>query len=435
MLEFAILGVFTLALTICLALGQTILYALTFGFFLFFAYGLYKMRDFFAVLKLCFEGILTVLPVMKIFVLIGALTATWYICGTVPVIVHYGTMFFSAKTMIISSFLLCCFVSVLTGTSFGTVATMGVICATTANTMGVSPVYMGGAILSGIYFGDRISPVSSSALLVAQVTGTNNYANIKNMIPSTIVPFCLTCALYFALGFISQGGAQGSNAAAIFEEFFVMSGLAVAPAAAILLLSIFRLPADKTLSLSIFVAILVAIFVQNEGISEIVKVAIFGYHPDDAELSKVLSGGGIISMLNMMALIIISSCYAGIFRGTGFLDGIRAKISGLSAKITPFGVIVLCALVTTFISCSQALAVILTNQLCDEIGGTKEEFAVKIENSCIVISAIVPWSIAASIPLAAIGSPSVSVLFASYLYLLPICTFFSELKHKRVAIR
>lgn len=95
--------------------------------------------------------------------------------------------------MLLVSFLLCCLISFLTGTSFGSVATMGVICMTMAKSMGISTILEGGAILAGIYFGDRCSPVSTSALLVSELTGTDLFDNLKQMAKSAWISFGITC--------------------------------------------------------------------------------------------------------------------------------------------------------------------------------------------------------------------------------------------------
>ena len=129
----------------------------------------------------CKNGIAVVRTVLITFMLIGMLTALWREAGTIPIIVCYAAQLIWRALFLLMTCLLNCFISVLTGTSFGTAATMGVICAAIGSTMQVNPVLTGGAVLSGTFFGDRCSPVSTSALLVAEVTGTNIFNNIKNI--------------------------------------------------------------------------------------------------------------------------------------------------------------------------------------------------------------------------------------------------------------
>ena len=112
------------------------------------------------------------------------------------------------SVMILMAFLLNALVSVLTGTAFGTAATMGVICMTMAKAMGCNEILAGGAILSGVFFGDRCSPVSTSALLVSELTHTNIFDNIRLMVRTAIVPLILTCAFYGVCGIRISGGGS-----------------------------------------------------------------------------------------------------------------------------------------------------------------------------------------------------------------------------------
>ena len=109
---------------------------------------------------------------------------------------HPQRGYLSHSVLIVTIFLMNCLVSFMTGTSFGTAATMGVISMTIAGTAGVNPVISGGAVISGCFFGDRCSPLSSSAILVASVTETNLFDNIRNMLRTAAVPFVLTCIIY-----------------------------------------------------------------------------------------------------------------------------------------------------------------------------------------------------------------------------------------------
>ena len=199
-MEWLIIGVFSASLLICIGLDISILWALGFGLALFLLYGRKKGFSWQELLGMVVRGVMTVKNILITFLLIGILTALWRAAGTIPVIVCYAAGWIRPSVFLLMTFLLNCGISLLIGTSFGTAATMGVICATMGNAMGVSPVLTGGAVLSGIYFGDRCSPVSTSALLVAAVTGTDIYGNIRRMLRSALIPFLVSCAIYLAAG-------------------------------------------------------------------------------------------------------------------------------------------------------------------------------------------------------------------------------------------
>ncbi len=178
-MEWIALGLFCAALLICIVLDLSTLYALAFGLLVFLLYGRRKGFSRRELFRMAFEGIKTVRNILITFFLIGIMTALWRAAGTIPVIVCYASGLIRPSVFLLMAFLLNCLVSVLTGTSFGTAATMGIICAAIGTAMGVSPLLTGGAVLSGAFFGDRCSPVSTSALLVAAVTKTDIYDNIR----------------------------------------------------------------------------------------------------------------------------------------------------------------------------------------------------------------------------------------------------------------
>jgi NhaC family Na+:H+ antiporter len=125
-------------------------------------------------------------------------------------------------------------------------------------------------------------------------------------------------------------------------------------------------------------------------------------------------------MLGAAAIVSVSSCYAGMFEETGLLAGLKAKIRTFSDHTVPFAGILVTAIVTCAVSCNQTLSVMLTNQLCSEIVPDRQRFAVHLENSVIIIAALIPWNIACAVPLAALGAPASAVPFACYLWLLPL---------------
>ena len=194
--EIIILLLFTASLLICVALEKSILIALVSGFFLFFFYGIYKKHSARDMLSLAFSGIKTVRNILLNFVLIGIITAVWRACGTIPYIVYHATSFCNPHAMVLICFLLCAFVSFLTGTAFGTSATMGVICITIANSMGIPILISGGAVISGAFWGDRCSPMSTSALLISSLTKTNLFKNLIMIINSLIQRSCISYELF-----------------------------------------------------------------------------------------------------------------------------------------------------------------------------------------------------------------------------------------------
>lgn len=432
MTELLVLSVFALSLIVCLLLNISILVALIFGFFLFFGYGLYRKHTFRQMTRMAFSGVRTVKNILITFLLIGIITAIWRVCGTIPFVVYHATRFCSPRIMVLVTFLLCCLISALTGTAFGAAATMGVICTTMATSMGIPIVYTGGAVLAGSFFGDRCSPMSTSALLVSSLTKTDLYRNIGTMVKTSIVPFLISCAIYAFLGNGSGTAYDTGNIQKLFSENFVLHPAALIPAAVIILFSCFRINVKITMSVSILVGMAIAFFIQNVSLTELFRIALLGYRPENPEVAALLSGGGIQSMVKVFCIVCLSSCYSGMFNGTGLLEIFRDGLNRLSRKITPFGSILVTSIITIMVSCNQALAIMLTHQLCTDTEPDPETMASHLENTTVVIAPLIPWSIAGAVPLATIGAPTASILAACYLYLLPIWNYLTAIfSHKQ----
>ena len=316
--ETAVLIVFAVTLIGSIMAGIPILAALAIGYLIFFAYSLncgYSAKDIFA---MSWKGIKTAKNILLTFLFIGMLTALWRAAGTIPAIVSYCAGLMNPAVMILMAFLLNCLVSVLTGTAFGTAATMGVICMTMAKAVGCNEILAGGAILSGVFFGDRCSPVSTSALLVAELTHTNIFDNIRLMVKTTILPLILTCVFYGVCGIVFPAAGSGNlSLAESFSSVFRLGLIPILPAVVIMVLSLFRVQVRKAMLASIVTALGVCLFWQHTDPSLIVGILVGGYKSPDPAISSMIDGGGIMSMVRVALIITISSSYSGIFEETG----------------------------------------------------------------------------------------------------------------------
>lgn len=419
-MEWITLGLFCGGLLLCVILDISILYALTAGLLIFMLYGRKKGFSWVELAEMALSGVKTVKNILITFMLIGMLTALWRDAGTIPVIVCYATKLIQPSVFLVMTFLLNCGVSVLTGTSFGTAATMGVICATMAASMGIDMVLVGGAMLSGVYFGDRCSPVSTSALLVSELTGTDIFHNIKGMIKTALIPFLMTCGVYLVMGFFASGSGQVPDLQELFGREFVLSWVALLPAVVILVLSAFQVKVKKAMIVSILTALPISVLIQGTPVQELPGILFLGYHTTDAQLAGMTNGGGIISMIRVACIISLSSAFSGIFRKTGLLDSAKHLIQKLAKRTNAYTATLCTSIVASMIACNQTLATLLTHQLCDQVEEDREKFAMNLENTSIVVAALVPWSIAGGVPLASVGAPTSSILFTCFLYLLPL---------------
>ncbi|WP_303237259.1 Na+/H+ antiporter NhaC family protein [uncultured Bilophila sp.] len=421
-MKTVVLSVFLIGLTVCVSTGATVLWALLLGLFCFVGYAFLQGHPARDVASMLLAGIRQVGNILLIFVLIGMLTAVWRASGTIPFIISNTLPLVNPTYFPLWVFLLCTLLSLLLGTSIGTVSTIGVIFMLLARTAGLNEAVTAGAVMSGIYVGDRCSPMSSSAALVCALTGTNIYDNIRAMWRTSAVPFALACAGYLAF---SSGAARlGPKASGRLETFFTLNPWTLLPAACIVILSLCRIEVKRTMLWSILTGCGVCLFVQHMSASDLFRCLVFGYAP--APGMEILAGGGILSMASVTGIVLLSSSYSGIFDATGLLNGFERAIASLARRIGAFRATALVSVPVSAISCNQTLAAILTCRLCRTGYPDRRALALPLENSVILIAALVPWSIACSVPCATLGVGMECLPYALYLYLVPLLYAFRK---------
>ena len=414
---------FSVSLILCLLLNFSVVYALIVGYIIFITYGLIKGYDLKVLVKKSFEGVLTVKNILLVFILIGMITALWRASGTIAFIVYMGSKLISPSIVILLTFLLCSILSLLIGTSLGTAATMGVISVSIGKAMGINPYYLGGAVLSGIYFGDRCSPMSTSALLITELTKTNLYTNIKLMLKTSIIPFIATCLFYLFLGLKSSTSPVSIDATNIFKENYNLNIVVIVPAILIIILSLFKVNVKKTMLLSIVISFIIAMFFQKESVTSLINYCVYGFHHSNEKLNSMMKGGGILSMLNVGLIVAISSSYSGIFKETKMLVLMKKYLKEFSEKTSNYFVIFLSSIISGAIACNQSLGIILTYELCEELED-KQNMAIILENTIVLLAGLIPWNIAMAVPLKTVDIGLMSGLFAFYLYFLPLWNLF-----------
>ena len=197
--------------------------------------------------------------VLEIFILIGAITAIWMAAGTVPGIVYYGIKLMNPNFFILYAFLICSLTSFLLGTSLGTVSTVGLALIVMAKGGNVNLNIATGAIIAGAYLGDRCSPMSSSASLVASLTETNLFTNIRNMFTTAAIPFIASIILYTLFSLKQPLSFVGSSIDSELTNIFNINWLVLLPAIIIIVCSIFKVNVKISMLFSILIASVISI--------------------------------------------------------------------------------------------------------------------------------------------------------------------------------
>lgn len=209
------------------------------------------------------------------------------------------------------------------------------------------------------------------------------------------------------------------------QESFVISPWTVVPAVIMLVLPLLKMSIRHTLEISIVSAIAITIFVQHMSFGETMKVLIVGYNPTSGALADIVSGGGAVSMVTCSLLVFTATMYSGLLGGTKVLLSAKGLVEKLADKAGLFVATTVVSIACGMILCNQCVVAVMGDQLVADSyrkrNATNGEKALDMENSGIVISALIPWNIACSIPLQMMGAGSGAVIYAVFLYVLPIC--------------
>lgn len=410
-------------------------YGLIIGLVIFISIGKKHGYPIKSLLKMSLNGGKKSFIVLKIFILIGGIISAWMAAGTIPTIVFYGIKLIHPKLFILSAFLVTCLVSLLIGTSLGTAGTIGVALMIMARSGNIYLPLVAGAVLSGAYVGDRNSPMSSSANLVAQISGTNLYNNISIMIKTSVVPLVISIIIYGSLSFLYPISATSSILTDGIVENFTVNLLVLLPALCIIFLSILKVDVKVSMIISIIISIILSVSMQKYSLMENIKFLVFGFKMEGtSSITTVLRGGGIISMMKNGLIVFISSSFSGIFENTDLLKTIMEKVNVKKSRHKVFQQTILVSLATSIVGCTQVLAVMLTHIISKESykinNLSNDQLAIDLENSAIVIAPIIPWNIAALVPLTTMGVGLSGILFSFYLFLLPI-TYWAGLAIKK----
>lgn len=429
---FIAFGVFIAAMITAVITGYSMIIALLIGLCAFLAAGKRRGFSLKSMADMSKKGIVDSIVVIEVMLVIGALTAVWRASGTITIFVYYGMKIIMPPIFLVVTFVLACLLSYAIGTSFGIAGTVGVMFMALARSGGVNPVVAAGVIMSGIYFGDRCSPASSSANMVAGVTDTKIYDNVKIMFKTALLPLIISLIVYSVISVLNPISHVDENMISSFEEEFVISPWAFVPAVIMIALPLFKVGVLKAMAASIASGILVACIVQNISFTEVLKICVMGYESEGNGLGAILNGGGIVSMMEIAGILIISGTYSGIFNGTGMLLSLQDKLKNACTQIGRFGVMVCMSIGVSAIFCNQTIATLMCCDLMKQPyldgGGTKEELAIDMENSVILIACFLPWSIGCSVPLTLLGADFTSLPFAVFMYLVPICYLFTKKK-------
>lgn len=418
-----------------LALGKSMLWPLGIGFVLFSALALQRGHSLRDVGRMVVKSIPNSLIVVAVMLLIGCLTGLWRLSGTIAYFVTLGVSLIPPRFFLLAAFLLSSAMSYALGTSFGVTTTAGVILMSIARAGGVNPVFAAGAIISGVYVGDRGSPAASSASLVAAVTKTDLRENVRIMLKTSIGAFGICIVLYGVLSLFCPMEKSDQTVLLELGEEFRLGWVCLIPAVLMILLPFCRMPVKWAMAVSIAASAAVAAFWQGDSLASCVRIMLMGYTAKNPALDGVLSGGGAVSMLEVSGILLLSGAMGGVLQGAELLGPLHSRIGLLSGKLGRFPTMLLLSVVVCAVFCNQTIGIIMLGQLSGALYGGEEKKAwmSDMEDSVVTIAGLVPWCIASAVPRAMLGANAASIPLSAFLWLLPLSTLLREKSKKHSA--
>lgn len=372
------------------------------------------------------------MPAILILITVGAMVGTWMTSGTIPMMIYYGVQIVSPKWLLVTAFLITCLVSVATGTSWGSVATMGVALMGIASALGVNPAATAGAVIAGSYFGDKISPLSDTTNLAPLAAGSSLYEHIGHMFWTTVPASIVSLVVYAVVG-LNANTAAGATSEAVtnmmaqLDQMYNWNILILLPVILVLAGSLLKLPTIPVMILSTVVAGVEGIFMQGISLGNVLTSTVSGFNVTmitrpgfDAanaafEVTKLLNRGGMNGIMSTTLLVFCAFCFAGIMSRAGCLEVVLKAILSV-AKTT--GSLIL----ATVISCitmalttgNSYLSILIPGEMFrdayKERGLHPKNLSRTLEDAGTVFVPLVPWSAAGAYMAATLGVETLDYL-------------------------
>ena len=366
-----------------------------------------------------------------ILTMVGILIGTWLIGGTLPSLIYYGLDLISPKAIVPLTFILCSVTSVCTGTSFGCIATMGLALYGIGINLGIPGGVIAGAVVSGAYFGDKMSPMSDTTNLAPAIAETDLYSHIGSMLYTT-VPATLVCVvLYYIIGARYAQDAYDAATVQLMQETlsanFNIHLICLLPLIMILVLAILKVPSIMAMGITAVVSAILAILTQGAALGDIMSVALNGYVSNTgvAMVDTILTRGGITSMAGTFALLLFDGFMAGPMSAAGILD---AFVAILMRVVTSVRSLVVSTLIfgwgIILLTGNQMMGIVIPGkamgQMYDQMDVHRKVLSRSLEDSATIFAAVVPWSTAAAYIMGVLGVGTEYIPYALLCYIVPV---------------
>ena len=368
-----------------------------------------------------------ILPAVPILICIAMVATTWMLSGVVPTLIYYGLDLLSPRLFLVITCAVCAVISVLTGSSWTTIATIGVAFMGIGAVMGYSDPWIAGAIISGAYFGDKVSPLSDTTVVASSTAGVELFEHIRYLTYTTVPAMTVALCVFFAVGMFTHSGVAADSAPmlhALSSTFNITPWTLVIPALTLTMI-ILRVP---TLIVLFVAAMLgaVGIFVLQQGLEPVVSGTLVtlwsgsSLSTGNPELDTLVSTGGILGMLPTVYLVLSAMMFGAAMIGTGMLAKLTDSFTRPLRRRTSIVSATVCSgLAMNCSTADQYLSLIITGNMYRSLyrrfGLEPRLLSRSMEDSISVTSVLIPWN--------SCGVTQATVLGVSTLAYFPCCIF------------
>ncbi len=392
----------------------------------------------------------TAMPAILILLLIGALAGTWLISGVVPALIYYGLKILKPNIFLFAAVLIGMIVSTATGSSWSTIATIGVATLGIGDAMGFDKAVVAGAIISGAYFGDKMSPLSDTTNLAPAVAGTDIFTHIRYMLYTTIPSISITLIIFLIMGFTTHSGQPPAHIkevqASILQTFNINPWLFLVPLILFLVI-IKKMPPIPALSIGVLLGAVAAVIFQPQIIENLTHItdnyakasyigvmqAIYGptkIVTNNTNMNDLFSTGGMEGMLDTIWLILSAMIFGGIMEANGMLR--KITLSVLKIVKTDGSLITSTAVSCIFFNITasdQYISIVVPGEMYhdafEDRGLKPEVLSRTLEDAGTVTSVLVPWNTGGATQSRVLGVPTLSYLPYCFFNLIsPLMTVF-----------
>ena len=367
---------------------------------------------------------------------VGMLIGTWMASGTVPTLIYYGISLISPRFFLVSALLFTSVVSLTTGTSWGAIGTAGIAMMGVGETLGVPMGITAGAVISGAYFGDKMSPLSDTTNLAPTVAGGTLFGHIRHMLWTTVPAYIITGIIFTIMGL--KYSAESVNAESVSSLLSYLSGnfsigfIPLIPIITLIVLMMMKKPALPVIFIAAVTGGVIAVFYQGFGFNETINTMYSGYQVDAGIPSdnSLLQRGGITSMLPLIALFLFALGLGGMLAESGVLETL---IGSFAHKIKSTGVLVLVTILISYITLaiggaiyfSTVMTGTLMKPIYERMNLKPENLSRILEDTATQAGALIPWTGAGIYTSATLGVPVAVYLPYTFLaFITPVISLF-----------